>query len=78
MGEGSEKGRSSNRSVIVLLLYLAWIEEVIVRCLRLQSRAPAGLSGLDSNAMSVANGCTGYDDSMCYHDLDEMVFIDPS
>ena len=77
--KASEKGRSSNRICYSLVtLPSAWIEEVMVRRLRLGPVSPVVLVALDSNAMSVVKGSTGCGDSMCHHDLDEMVFIDPS
>ena len=50
----------------------------MVRRLRLGPASPIVLFALIAMLCLVAKGNTGRSDSMCHHDLDEMVFIDPS
>ena len=47
----------------------AWIEEVIVRCLRLSPAAPSFLSALIAMLSLWRKALLGVRDSMCYHDL---------
>ena len=57
---------------------LAWIEEVIVRRLRLSPALLCVSVRVITMFAVVRNGGTECGDSMCHRDFDEMVFIDPS
>ena len=78
--KASEEGRVAIRTVIVLVT-LPWpgLRMIIVRRLRL---GPCSLLSLRCSENNVLCGLRrlilGVADSMCYRDLDEMVFIDPS